>query len=129
MRCPPILTAALLLPFQLVAADELKIYAPEGGVKPETGKVNAKRVRLLDRQELYERNIPTEKLATLIKEVDVIQAVPDAPPLELLVAVRLTSTARPKFDLSSNGQVSKEVLQGSMMLLRRRLMFAPKQIG
>ena len=110
-----ILLALLLFQLPLIAADGETLYVPEGGVKQSKGKVDVEHVRLMDPQDVFERNTSAEKMAVLIKDIEAIvtRAVPkDAAAFELLVKATLSAKERPKIDLSSNGKAPDSILQG-----------------
>ena len=109
-----ILLALLLFHLPLVSEGETR-YTPEGGIKPSKGKVGVEQVRLLDPQDVFERNTSAEKVAELIKDIEaiVIRTVPeDAAAFELLVKATLSVKERPQIELSSRGKAPKPILQG-----------------
>lgn len=107
------LATALLLGSSFCAAQE-KVYTPKGGARPSTGKVSITRVRLVEPQEIFDRNTSAQKLAALVKDVEknVTKAIPaDAPAFELLVTATISSGEKPKFELASRGEASEQILQ------------------
>jgi hypothetical protein len=86
---------------------------PKGSVAP-AGKVEVGLVRLLSEQDLIGKNISVKRLAGFIIGIEkaVTAAVPKtAPAFDLIVQVTLSVGARPKFDLASNNDAPKKLLQ------------------
>jgi hypothetical protein len=110
----PLLSGTLLVALCFTAASQETRYTPQGGVRPSKGKVDIESVRLLAAQELFDSNIPVEKLAAFIQDAEnaVTSGIPaDASAFGLLVQITLTPSARPKFDLFSQGEAPKKILQ------------------
>ncbi len=114
MRFIILISAAIaLLPIHAGFAQE-KLYTPEGGVRPSKDRVEIENLRLLASQDAFDRNIAVQKLADFARDVQksVSQSVPaDAPGFGLLVKVILSSDNKPKYDISSDGKATDDLLQ------------------
>lgn len=92
-----------------------KTYSPKEGVKkPSDRLVEMKNTRLLSTQKDFADNLSVKELAEFIKATqNNIEKSIDTPTegFELLVDTKITKDKDPEFEMASQGNVSKELLQ------------------
>ena len=98
----------------VVYVAELKTYVPANGVDNKKGRVVNSGIRLLNSQSDFEANTTAKELAKLIgyiHEVLAQHAAQHKETGEILVQIELAKSGKPKFKMSFQGNVQRELLE------------------
>jgi len=91
-----------------------KTYKPEGGVKPQDGRVINAGVKLLSSQEDFEKNTTAEELAKLIgfiQEALEKESSGNRGSGEILLQIEIRNQEEPDFKMSYQGELTEVYLQ------------------
>lgn len=91
-----------------------KTYQPDGGVKPQDGRVINAGVRLLSTQADFEKNTTAEDLVKLIgfiQEILTKESQGYKGSGEILLQIELRKEDNPKFEMSYQGELTEDYLQ------------------
>tara|TARA_R110002049_G_scaffold245363_1_gene419294 strand:- start:104 stop:571 length:468 start_codon:yes stop_codon:yes gene_type:complete len=91
-----------------------KTYHPDGGAKPQDGRVINSGVRLLSTQADFEKNTTAEDLAKLIgfiQEVLSKESQGYKGSGEILLQIELRNEDNPRFEMSYQGELTEDYLQ------------------